>query len=180
MPYHVLARRGQTVHCQTMASEVNTERKTSPQSLPAADTRLYLRDEELDRGVGLILTSERALAAAAERGRKSAGLSRSELQALMAIRHMPGLDVSGLRTRLSTTVPTCARLLAGLDARGLILREAAGGGDRRRRKLTLSPEGEALVDPIAEEMRSALREAYRKVGAESVAGARALLEAFAE
>ena len=35
-------------------------------------------------------------------------------------------------------------------------------------------------EPIAEAMRSALREAYRKVGAESVAGARALLEAFAE
>ena len=148
--------------------------------MQAADTRLYLRDEELDRGVGLILTSERALTAAAEHGRKAAELSRSELRALMAIRHRPGLDVTGLRARLSTTVPTCARLLAGLDARGLILRETAGGGDRRRRKLTLSPEGEALVEPIAEAMRSALREAYRKAGAESVAGARALLEAFAE
>ena len=77
-------------------------------------------------------------------------------------------------------MPPCARLLAGLDARGLILRETAGGGDRRRRRLTLSSEGEALVEPIAEAMRSALREAYRKVGADSVAGARALLEAFAE
>lgn len=146
----------------------------------AADTRLYLRDEELDRGVGLILASERALAVASERERKVARLSPSELRALMTIRHMPGLDVSSLRTRLSTTVPTCARLLAGLDARGLILREAAGGGDRRRRKLTLSPEGEALVEPIAEAMRSALREAYRQAGAEAVAGARSLLEAFAE
>ncbi|MCI4644795.1 MAG: MarR family transcriptional regulator [Hyphomonadaceae bacterium] len=163
-----------------MAGEVNTDRDSGVERMRAADTRLYLRDEELDRGVGLILASERALTAVCEQGRKAAGLSRSELRALMAIGHSPGLDVSGLRARLSTTVPTCARLLAGLDARGLILRETAGGGDRRRRKLTLSPAGEALVEPIAEAMRSALREAYRNVGAESVAGARALLEAFAE
>ncbi|MEL6661698.1 MAG: MarR family transcriptional regulator [Pseudomonadota bacterium] len=139
--------------------------------------RLYLRDEELDRGAGLIFIGERALAAAAEPARKAAGLSRGELQAMLAIRQFPGLDVTTLRSRLNMTVPTCARLLGELDRKGLIARHQ-GGEDRRRRALTLSGTGEAALAPIMDAMRGALREAYKTAGPEAVAGARALLEAF--
>ncbi|MEM1151221.1 MAG: helix-turn-helix domain-containing protein, partial [Pseudomonadota bacterium] len=114
-----------------MPHEVN-----SP-TVPAADMRLYLRDEELDRGAGLILLGERALSAAAESARKQARLSRSEMQVLLAISQFPGQDVAGLRGRLAMTVPTCARLLGELDKRGLIERQL-DGSDRRRRALMLS------------------------------------------
>ncbi|MEO0464918.1 MAG: MarR family transcriptional regulator [Pseudomonadota bacterium] len=142
-----------------------------------SDTRLYLRDEELDRGVGLILAGERRLADVCETVRKDTGLSRSELQALLAIHYQPGLTVSDLRARLATTVPTCARLLAALDARGLVDREV-GGEDRRQRQLRLSAEGLALCDPVAAALRKALSLAYRDAGPERVVGARALLEAL--
>lgn len=154
-----------------MPHEVN-----SP-TVPAADMRLYLRDEELDRGAGLILLGERALSAAAESARKQARLSRSEMQVLLAISQFPGQDVAGLRGRLAMTVPTCARLLGELDKRGLIERQL-DGSDRRRRALMLSESGQALLAPVLTSMRSALREAYKSVGPEAVTGARALLEAI--
>lgn len=168
---------GLQVHSPIMAREVN-----SPRSAPAAptgpgDTRLFLRDEELDRGIGLLLAGERVLASAVEETRLAAGLSRTELQALLLLRYHPGMDVKQLQTRLVTSVPTCARILASLDARGLILRDTPRD-DRRRRAVSLSETGLALTQPIAAALRETLRGAYRQAGAERVLGARAVLEAL--
>lgn len=158
-----------------MESEVNTSARRTTGSAAPGDARLFLRDEELDNGVGLVLASERALVRASETTRRAAGLSRPELQVLLAIRYQPGLDVSTLRQRLSATVPTLARLLAKLDQRGLVERDAKGE-DRRRRQLRLSAAGETLTDPIAAAMRAKLRAAFREAGMEQVAGARTLLD----
>ena len=166
----------ETRHSQRMAYEVNRTRQPSPDT-GGSDTRLYLRDEELDRGVGLILAGERRLAMTYEKVRAATGLSRSELQALLAIRYQPGLTVSQLRDRLATTVPTCARLLGVLDSRGLIAR-SVDGEDRRQRQLSLSDAGYKLTDPVASALRRSLSSAYRDVGPERVIGARALLEAL--
>jgi len=160
-----------------MAREVNTRAHGQAESNRPVDTRLYLRDEELDRGVGLILAGERALSAAAESARRAAGLSRGEFEILMAIRHGDGLDVSALRERLGATTPTLARILAGLDRRGFITR-TPDRADRRRRRLWLSPAGEQAMGPVVEAMRAALRKAYRDAGPGQVSGARALLEAL--
>lgn len=154
-----------------MSSQVNTSNSFDP--------RLFLRDEELDRGVALILASERALTAAAEQARTTAALSKTELQALMTIRANPGLTVKDLRKRLRATTPTLARILGKLDARGLV-RKKKSGQDGRMRKLELSLAGTALADPIATAMRNLLREAYRSAGAEHVGGARAVLEALGD
>lgn len=160
-----------------MPNEVNTPGSNRSDAQVSADPRLYLRDEELDRGVGLILAGERALAAAAEAARLAADLSRSEMQALLAIRYQPGLSVGGLRERIAATVPTLARILGTLDERGLIERPR-GGEDRRQRRLTLSSAGDALTAPLAAAMRDCLKQAYREAGPDQVAGARCLLEAL--
>jgi DNA-binding MarR family transcriptional regulator len=160
-----------------MAREVNTRAQGSAESNRPADTRLYLRDEELDRGVGLIFAGQRTLSAAGEPARRAAGLSRGELEVLMAIRHGGGLDVSALRDGLGATTPTLARILAGLDRRGFIAR-TPDRDDRRRRRLWLSPAGEQAVAPVVEAMRAALRKAYRDAGPGQVSGARAMLEAL--
>lgn len=141
------------------------------------DPRLFLRDEDLDRGVGLLLAAERVLARASEPARKEAGLSRTDLQAMLAIKYDPGRTVSAVRSQLGATVPTFARTLAQLDGRGLVAKNV-DRNDGRQRKLSLSPEGDELVKPIADAMRAALRKAYREAGAERVVGARALLEAL--
>lgn len=156
-----------------MTHEVNTNRiKARP-----FDPRLFLTDQELDRGVALILMGERALIMAAETARSEAGLSRAQMQILIAIRQQPAQSISALRQYLGATIPTFARQIAILDQRGLIERRAAGH-DGRTRQLSLSDAGMALTTPIAIALRNSLREAWRKAGAENVAGARIVLEAL--
>ena len=152
-----------------MAQSVNLTRPFDP--------RLFLTDQELDRGAGLLISGANELMRASETARKKAGLSKSEMQILMAIRYRPGLTVSQLRGELGMTVPTFARIIGQLDTRGLIER-ARETGDARRRKLTLSDAGVTLTTPIAIEVRERLRLAFRASGPEAVAGARFLLEAL--
>ena len=64
-----------------MAPDVNLNRQFDP--------RLFLMDQELDRGVGLLLAGASELTRAAEAARRKAGLSKPEMQILMTIRYLP-------------------------------------------------------------------------------------------
>lgn len=158
-----------------MASEVN--QKTGETA--RVDPRLFLREEELDNGIALLLASERIIAEITRKAKRQTGLNASSMRLLMTIRFEPGLTVSELRNLTGATTPTIARLLGELDKQNLIVK-TQGGRDARRRRLTISPEGELLMRPLVEQLRSALREAYRDAGATAVAGTRAVLEALTE
>ncbi|MCA8902611.1 MAG: winged helix-turn-helix transcriptional regulator [Hyphomonas sp.] len=152
-----------------MAPDVNLNRPFDP--------RLFLMDQELDRGVGLLLAGAAELTRAAEKARRKAGLSKPEMQILMAIRYRPGLTVSEMRESLGMTVPTFARILGALDQRSLI-EKAKGTGDGRQRTLALSDAGTTLTTSIAIELRERLRIAYRSAGPDAVAGTRRVLDAL--
>ncbi|WP_143435443.1 MarR family winged helix-turn-helix transcriptional regulator [Henriciella aquimarina] len=141
------------------------------------DPRLFLREEELDNGIALLLASERAIAAALRRGQEETGLNMPALRLLITIRYEPNRTVSELRELTGATTPTMARLLGELDKRELI-RKTPGGRDARRRRLSVSEQGEQVLNPVVSELRSAMREAFREAGATSVAGNRAVLEAL--
>ena len=152
-----------------MAPDVNLNRPFDP--------RLFLVDQELDRGIGLLLAGGAELTRAAEQARHKAGLSKPEMQILMAIRYQPGQTVSDLREALNMTVPTFARILGQLDARDLILREKEVS-DARRRALFLSEAGTRLTTDIAVTLRDRLRQAYKQAGPDAVEGVRRVLEAL--
>ncbi|WP_018148068.1 MarR family winged helix-turn-helix transcriptional regulator [Henriciella marina] len=156
-----------------MASEVN--QKTGETA--RVDPRLFLREEELDNGIALLLASERIIGEITRKAKRQTGLNASSMRLLMTIRFEPGLTVSELRNLTGATTPTIARLLGELDKQNLVVK-TQGGRDARRRRLTLSPEGELLMRPLVEQLRTALREAYRDAGATAVAGTRAVLEAL--
>lgn len=158
-----------------MPIEVNrSERNNHP-----AQERLFLHDSELDYGAALLMAAEKRLAAASTAAMQEAGLSRGELDLLLAIRAEPGIQVSQLRSHLGMTVPTLARLLGQLDKREAVIKKRAGP-DARTRALTLSAEGEALCAPIATALRAALRPVYRAAGAHNVGGMRMVLEKLVE
>lgn len=146
-------------------------------NLRPMEGRLFLREEELDEGIALILAAEKRLQSAAEDAIKKAGLTHGEFELLMGIRARPGHAVNQLRTHLAMTVPTFARLLGRLDRKGLVTKKKSGQ-DGRAHLLYLNARGEALAAPLAAAMRDVLRVAYRQTGAEDVAGARAVLEAI--
>lgn len=156
-----------------MASEVNQK----PGETGRVDPRLFLREEELDNGIALLLASERAIAAALRRNQDKTGLNMPGLRLLITIRFQPGLTVSELREVTGATTPTLARLLGELDKQELVHKQP-GGRDARRRRLSLSEAGEALIAPVITDLRAAMREAYRVAGANAVAGTRAVLEAL--
>ena len=150
-----------------------------PWNRQTQDGRLYLRDEELDAGAGLVLFAQKRLADAASEAIGTADLNRGEADLLLAIRADPGRTVTEMRRRLGMTVPTFARLLGQIDKQDLI-EKARTGKDARTRLLYLSVKGKKLTEPVAEAMRHALRAAFRAAGAEHVAGMRAVLTALTE
>ena len=152
-----------------MAPDVNLNRPFDP--------RLFLMDQELDRGVGLLLAGTAELTRAAEEARRKAGLSKPEMQILMTIRYQPGLTVSEAREALGMTVPTFARILGQLDQRSLIEKEK-GSQDARQRKLALSDAGTTLTTQLAIVLRERLRLAYRSAGPDAVDGNRRVLDAL--
>ncbi len=156
-----------------MASEVNQK----PGETGRVDPRLFLREEELDHGIALLLASERAISDALRSGQDTTGLNMPGLRLMIAIRFQPGLTVTELRELTGSTTPTLARLLGELDKRDLVIKKP-GGRDARRRRLSLSETGEALIQPVVNALRVAVREAYRDAGAQAVAGTRAVLEAL--
>ena len=160
-----------SVHSQTMTLDVNSNRPF--------DQRLFLMDQELDRGVALMLRAERALLGEMEKARANTGLSKSEMQVLMAIKHQPDKSVGDIRKLLAMTIPTFARLIGELDRRGLIERHPSHM-DRRRRRLVLSDAGAALTTPITIALREKLRTAFRKAGPDAVSGARTVFEAISD
>ncbi len=145
---------------------------------PGFDPRLFLRDEELDYGIALLLAGERALMKAASEISRDFELPQLAARVLITIRFQPGQTVTGLREQLDATTPTLARILGDLDERDLIERRQSTQGDRRTRHLFLSHEGKRVTDPATLAMRDQLRAAYRAAGSGAVSGVRAVLEAL--
>lgn len=144
---------------------------------PGFDPRLFLRDEELDFGIGLILSGERRLVTEALEHCKSAELPPLGVRVLLSARFQPGQTVSALRSQLGATVPTFARILGDLDQAGYIERRA-NHADGRAKRIYLTLEGKRLTDQAAIAMRDQLRNAYRQAGATAVAGTRSVLQAL--
>lgn len=145
---------------------------------PGFDPRLFLRDEELDYGIALLLAGERALMKAAGEIARDFSLPALAARILITVRFQPGQTVNTLREQLDATTPTFARIIADLEKRGLIERRQSSQGDRRTRQLYLSHEGKRVTDPATIAMRDRLRQAYRAAGSGAVGGARTVLEAL--
>lgn len=145
---------------------------------PGFDPRLFLRDEELDYGIALLLAGERALMNATREIAQEFEMPVLAAKTLLTIRFQPGHSVTQLCEQLDTTTPTFARIIADLEKRGLIERRKSNSGDRRVRNLFLSHEGKRVTDPATIAMRDKLRKAYRTAGSGAVGGVRSVLEAL--
>ncbi len=161
-------------HSQRVPSEVNQTPRNNRAKNSPLEGRLYLRDEELDVGVGLILAVQRRLLTAAQSEIEATGLPRRQCDVLIAIQAEPGLTVSQMCVRLGMTVPTFARILGQVDKKGLV-EKSRSRRDGRTRLLFLSDAGKAVIDPVMAAMRAVLRASYRESGPDHVKGARAVM-----
>jgi DNA-binding MarR family transcriptional regulator len=134
-----------------------------------APSPLFLRDEELTRGIELLEAAYGALLGRPDRMLNGGGLSRNHARILYCVGRQPGITMVELLGRTRLTKQTVSRLLKELAGNGLVAR-AADRHDRRRRLLELTPEGRELDERLNGRLRRQLASAYRAAGAEAVAG----------
>jgi DNA-binding MarR family transcriptional regulator len=149
---------------------VNVTEPKVARSLPfGAPNPLFLRDEELTRGIGLLEAAHRALLARPDRRLTELGLNRNHQQVIYWIGRQPGITMVEVQDRVQLTKQTLSRLLKELVGARLIARRASPR-DRRERLLELTPAGRELDAQLNDRLRRQLADAYRAAGAEAVAG----------
>jgi DNA-binding MarR family transcriptional regulator len=148
--------------------------------MAAADPRLILHAEELDAGLELMMLAEAALWSSVDAALddEALGLGRSHWRAAFLLKRRPGLGVQDLAQLTALSKQAASRILADLEAKGLV-EKAAGDFDGRRRHASLTEAGRTFEARIAERLRNQLARAYRIGGLEGVSGARAILSALA-
>jgi DNA-binding MarR family transcriptional regulator len=146
-----------------------SEPKIAQRQPHAAPNPLFLRDQELTRGIELLDFAYRALTAEPERILDDLGLGRSHRQVIHCVGRQPGITLAGLVDIVGLTKQSLSRIIKELEIRDLLTRRASQS-DRRRRPLHLTAQGEELEERINGGLRRRLARAYRAAGADAVAG----------
>jgi DNA-binding MarR family transcriptional regulator len=141
---------------------------------PAASP-LFLREEEIRRGVELLYFGYGHLTRSIDEGLAAQGLGRAHHRALYFIARQPGLTVSALLKLLGITKQSLGRVLGDLGERALV-EVRPGATDRRQRLLRLTAEGTKLEGALFEALRERMGHAYAEAGQGSVAGFWTVLE----
>ncbi|ACT58017.1 transcriptional regulator, MarR family [Hirschia baltica ATCC 49814] len=145
----------------------------------AEESRLYLRESDLDQGASLIRQSARKIRHMVGSVAQEAGLLEAELDTLIELVEMEGCDISELRAHLFAPKQSLARNLNALEKSGYIERVPCPK-DGRRRLLNLTESGKEVISKAANGWRDVLLEAYRASGPEVVANAKKLLQHVAK
>jgi len=141
------------------------------------ETLLYLTDEQLRQGIEAMFFAYRGFTADPDRILEEQGYGRAHHRAVHFIHRRPGTTVNNLLAILGVTKQSLNRVLRTLIDDGLV-ESRVGRQDRRERHLFLTREGKALEAQLTEAQRARMRDAYRAVGPEAVAGFRQVLEAM--
>ena len=144
-----------------------------------APNPLFLRDEELTRGIELLDAAYRSLIAEPDRQLARRGLGRNHRWLLHLVGRHPGTTMVELLSRMQLSKQTLSRLLGELVAHGLIERRASAR-DRRQRLLELTQAGRELEELLNGRLRRRLARAYRGAGADAVAGHHQVLRGLIE
>jgi DNA-binding MarR family transcriptional regulator len=151
-----------------------TEPKTARSLPPSAPNPLFLRDQELTKGVELLDFAYRALTAEPDRILAGLGLGRNHRRVIHFVGRQPGMTLADLVDIVRLTKQSLSRIVKELEARGLVERTASQQ-DRRRRPLRLTLRGEELEERLNGGLRRRLALAYRAAGADAVAGSHQVL-----
>jgi DNA-binding MarR family transcriptional regulator len=145
----------------------------------AAEGRLFLREEELDRAADLVLRAARRFFGAAEAALQAYDLGPAHYRALAAIRREEGLSVGALIEALGVRKQSLHRVLEELEKADLVAR-VRGDRDRRERRVMLTEAGREAERAASAALRERLAVVFRAAGVEAVSGARIVLSALAD
>ena len=146
----------------------------APSASPGASP-LFLREEEIRRGIELLHFGQAEIAQALDAQLAAFGLGRAHQRALYFIARRPDLSVSALLRLLGVTKQSLGRVLDELVAKGLVEGQQ-GLRDRRQRLLRLSTEGARIEGELFATIRERMAAAYSLAGQGSVTGFWRVLE----
>ena len=104
---------------------------------------LFLREEELRRGIELMYFAYRDFTGEADSILAEQDMGRAHHRAIYFVGCHPGMRVSDLLAILNITKQSLSRVLSTLVTDGYIIQKT-GAGDRRQRLLYLTEKGIAL------------------------------------
>lgn len=143
--------------------------------LRVAASPLFLRDEEVARGVGLLLLGQSHLFRAIDPMLRDAGIGRAHFRLLGNVVRWPGLAMGDMITLSGTSKQALSRVARDLVTRGLI-EVTVGVRDKRQRELWATAAGLALERELASALKAAMGNAYAGAGQDAVTGFWRVLE----
>ncbi len=146
----------------------------SPRLMPVAASPLYLREDEIRRGIELLYFGYTNMVRGADTILAGEGLGRAHHRALYFIARRPGLAVGELLRLLAITKQSLSRVLTELQARDLV-EQRVGSSDRRQRLLRLTAAGATLEARLFGELETRMAAAYGEAGQAAVTGFWAVL-----
>ncbi len=145
-----------------------------PRSTPAIASPLFLREDEIRRGIELLYFGYSAMVRGADTILAREGFGRAHHRALYFIARSPGLSVGDLLRLLAITKQSLGRVLNELQAHGHVT-QSIGASDRRQRLLHLTATGQALEAALFAELEAGMAAAYGEAGQSAVTGFWAVL-----
>lgn len=142
--------------------------------IKAGAHQLFLREEELRKGMELLFFAYRDFTVEADAMLARHGFGRAHHRVIYFVGRYPEIPVSDLLRILGITKQSLSRVLSQLVREGFIL-QSPGARDRRQRLLTLTDKGTELERELSERQRQRIARAYREAGAEAVDGFRKVL-----
>jgi DNA-binding MarR family transcriptional regulator len=139
----------------------------------AAPNPLFLREEELDRGLELLYFVGHQLNLDAMALRAEGAIDEIDHHAMFLIDRQPGITQAELSAALGVSKQTLSRHLRRLVAAGLVEQDGGGAAparDRRKRPLRLTPRAATLLADIKSLQKRRLRLAFKSAGATAVEG----------
>jgi DNA-binding MarR family transcriptional regulator len=148
---------------------------TPPAAQGPTASPLFLREDEIRRGIELLFFGHQALFAMVDPLLDEAGLGRAHFRALYFIARRPEITVTALLDLLGITKQSLGRVLDELVQRQWVV-SAPGRRDRRQKLLRLTTQGAALEERLFDALRARIATAYQQAGQGSVTGYWRVLE----
>ena len=130
---------------------------------------LFLREEELRRGIELMFFAYRDFTGEADSILAEQNMGRAHHRAIYFIGRNPGITVSDLLAILQITKQSLSRVLSSLVENDYV-EQQHGPDDRRQRLLYLTETGVALEARLTAVQGKRFATAFRKAGANAVDG----------
>ena len=144
-------------------------------AVPPPASPLFLREDEIRRGVELLYFGYTRLTNAIDQKLAKQGLGRAHHRALYFIARRPDLTVGDLLKLLAITKQSLGRVLKELHERDLVVTNP-GVVDRRQKLLRLTDAGISLEQELFDQLSQRLSAAYTSAGQEAVTGFWQVLE----